>query len=139
VPRVSTFLLAGLAAASMTYWALKWSASTDLQSTPVAMVDTVPGDTQALARLMGAVSAVSVASPSPGAATRFVLLGVLAGRGAGGAALISLDGKPARPYKVGSPVVDNWVLQSVVARRAVLAPRDNASAPLTLEMKPLNR
>ena len=137
-PRLSTFALAVFAAASMTYWGLKWSSSAELPSAPVAMVDAVPGDTQALVRLLGGASAVSVASASPSASSRFVLLGVLAGR-AGGAALISVDGKPAKAYRVGSRVADNMLLQSVRARQAVLGTPDTASSALTLQMTPQTR
>lgn len=138
-PRVTTFSVAALAAASMTYWVLKWSVSTELQLAPVAMVDDAPVDSQALVRLLGGASAVSVASASPSASSRFALLGVLAGGGSRGTALISVDGKPAKPYKVGGVVADNLVLQSVGARRAVLAVGANAAPELMLEMKPLPR
>jgi general secretion pathway protein C len=50
-----------------------------------------------------------------------------------------VDGKPAKPYKVGGVVADNLVLQSVAARRAVLAAGANAAPELMLEMKPLPR
>lgn len=138
-PRVTTFSVAALAAASMTYWVLKWSVSTELQLAPVAMVDDAPVDSLALVRLLGGASAVSVASASPSASSRFALLGVLAGGGSRGTALISVDGKPAKPYKVGGVVADNLVLQSVAARRAVLAAGANAAPELMLEMKPLPR
>jgi general secretion pathway protein C len=138
-PRVTTFSVAALAAASMTYWVLKWSVSTELQLAPVAMVDDAPVDSQALVRLLGGASALSVASASPSASSRFALLGVLAGGGSRGTALISVDGKPAKPYKVGGVVADNLVLQSVAARRAVLAAGANAVPELMLEMKPLPR
>ena len=138
-PQLTTFVLAVFAAASMTYWGLTWSTSAELSSTPVEWVDAVPGDTQALVRLLGGAPSPSMASASPSASSRFVLLGVLAGRGPGGAALIAVDGKPAKPYRVGSRVADKLVLQSVLGRQAVLAASDNASPPLTLEMRPLNR
>jgi general secretion pathway protein C len=138
-PRVTTFSVAALAAASMTYWVLKWSVSTELQLAPVAMVDDAPVDSLALVRLLGGASAVSVASASPSASSRFALLGVLAGGGSRGTALISVDGKTAKPYKVGGVVADNLVLQSVAARRAVLAAGANAAPELMLEMKPLPR
>jgi general secretion pathway protein C len=138
-PRVTTFSAAALAAASMTYWVLKWSVSAELQLAPVTMVDDAPVDSQALVRLLGGASAVSVASASPSASSRFALLGVLAGGGSRGTALISVDGKPAKPYKVGGVVADNLVLQSVAARRAVLAAGANAAPELMLEMKPLPR
>lgn len=56
------------------------------------------------------------------AASRFALTGVVASSSQHGAALIAVDGKPAKPYAVGSRVGDEWVLQSVQPRRAVLVP-----------------
>jgi len=138
-PRVATFSMAALAAASLTYWALKWSVSAEPQLAPVTMVDDAPADSQALVRLLGGAAVMSVVSASPSASTRFALLGVLAGGGSRGTALISVDGKPARPYKVGGLVADNLVLQSVGGRRAVLAAGANAAPELTLEMKSLPR
>jgi general secretion pathway protein C len=138
-PRVATLLLAALATASAAYWALKWSAPDGQSVAPVAAMDEAPADTQAVARLLGGVTAASVASASPSAASRFVLVGVLASAGTHGAALISVDGKPAKPYAVGSPVAENLVLLSVAGRRAVLAASDNAAPALTLEMKTLSR
>lgn len=89
----------------------------------------------ALARLLGsgAPEAGATAAAAPGG--RFALQGLVATPIGEGAALISIDGKPARPFRVGAAVVDGWVLQSVAARRAVLAPRSGASgAGLVLEL-----
>jgi general secretion pathway protein C len=68
-----------------------------------------------------------------------VLLGVLADRQHGGAALISVDGKAAKPYRVGAPVDGNLVLQSVAGRRAVLAAGVDGPAQMTLELPPLSK
>ncbi len=62
---------------------------------------------------------------------RFALLGVVAQPDAQGTALLSVDGKPAKPYKVGAMVVDGWALQSVQGRRAKLA-RNGAEMVLEL-------
>ncbi|MGH8803367.1 MAG: type II secretion system protein N, partial [Polaromonas sp.] len=51
---------------------------------------------------------------------RFSLVGVVT-EGPGGAALLAVDGKPARPYRVGSRIDEGTVLQSVGPRHAVLA------------------
>jgi general secretion pathway protein C len=47
-----------------------------------------------------------------------------------------VDGKPARPYRVGSVVEEGLVLQSVHARQAVLGAPGNAQPLLTLELPP---
>jgi general secretion pathway protein C len=65
------------------------------------------------------------AAPVPALASRFQLLGVAAGeRSGGGAAVISVDGKPARSYRVGSTLEEGLVLQSVRGRQAVIASRE---------------
>jgi general secretion pathway protein C len=66
-------------------------------------------------------------------------VGVVSDRSQQGAALIVVDGKPARPYRVGSQVDEGLVLQSVQARRAVLASSANGPAVLTLELPAAQR
>ena len=66
----------------------------------------------------------------PAADARFQLVGVVSPRSAQaareGLALIAVDGKPARAYRVGAVVDGANVLQSVSARGATLGPRDGA-------------
>ena len=71
--------------------------------------------------------------------TAYVLVGVLADRQQGGAALIAIDGKAAKPYRVGETVDGKLIVQSVVARRAVLAASMDGPAQLTLELPPLSK
>ncbi|MDP2818749.1 MAG: hypothetical protein Q8O29_10855 [Polaromonas sp.] len=73
-----------------------------------------------LARLLGAAAPVA-AGPGPGPAERFILSGVIASLVGQGAALISVDGKPARPFAVGSELAPGYVLVSVALREAMLA------------------
>ena len=73
-----------------------------------------------LARLLGAV-APAAAGPGPGPQDRFILSGVIASLVGQGAALISVDGKPARPFAVGSELAPGYVLVSVAPRAAMLA------------------
>ena len=78
-----------------------------------------------------------VAADVPADSARFHLLGVVASRGLGstdtGIALIAIDGKPARAYKVGAAIDRGHVLQSVQARSAVVAMHDS-SANFTLTL-----
>ena len=67
------------------------------------------------------------------------LVGVVAGRSRGGAALISVDGKPARPFRVGSAIDEGLWLSSVEGRRAVIAATAAGPALLTLELPALRR
>lgn len=138
--RIATFLLAALAAASAAYWGLKiWGAGAAGLSAPVAGVTGAPAvDSQAVARALGAgVAAVLAPAEQAPAASRFSLLGVVADTSSGGAALISVDGKPARPFAVGASVDGRLLLQSVTGRRAALAADRNGPAEVTLELPAL--
>ncbi len=135
-PRVVTFVVAALVAASAVYWTLRWPGPAGFQATPVLPASTAPADPAALARLLGGANPLAAAAPPASASSRFVLLGVVAGGARGGAALISVDGKPARSYAVGRQLDESLLLQSVAPRRAVLAPSADGPAAFTLEMKP---
>ncbi len=132
----STFLLWALLAGSAVFWGLKMSARTVVVPAPVATRAPTPADPVALARLLGAApAAAGAAAPAaPALASRLALVGVVASRSQHGAALISIDGKPAKPFRVGATIEEGLVLQSVQGRRAVLA--GNAAGPeaLTLEL-----
>jgi len=135
IVRGATFALWALAAGSAAYWGLKLSATSRPVSAPVAAPRQVgPVDAVALARLLGSSPEV-VKGPQPVAlASRFQLLGVAAGeRSGGGAAVISIDGKPARPFRVGSALEEGLVLQSVHGRQAVIGSSDGKPV-LTLEV-----
>ncbi|MFM2036188.1 MAG: hypothetical protein RL459_1453 [Pseudomonadota bacterium] len=134
-----TFVLAALAAASCAYWALKITGgSFALPAAPkVAAATVADADPQALAQALGAGSRPSAAPLAPALASRFVLLGVLAGRSSAGAALIAVDGKLAKPYRVGAELESGLVVQSVQGRRAVLASDLSSPSVLTLELPPL--
>lgn len=137
--RITTFALAALAAASAAYWGLNWVAVAPSSPTAVlAGSGTAPVDPQAVARMLGGAGlagpAVSAVQASP---SRYTLTGVVAGSSQRGYALISVDGQPARPFSVGSPVGDALVLQSVIARSAVLGATREAPPALTLDLPPL--
>ena len=136
--RGATLALWTLAAASAVFWGLKLGG----QARPLAVPPPAPRavaavDPSALARLLGSEpAAAAVTAAAPTLASRFQLLGVAAGAESGaGAAVIAVDGKPARPYRVGASIEEGVVLQSVRGRQAVLA--SAAGQPLlTLELPP---
>lgn len=136
--RLATLVLAALAALSGTYWALKSTHANSVSAaTPAAGFAGL--DPLALARALGGGGTVAPAGPAAAPSTAYVLVGVLAEGQKGGAALISIDGKPAKPYRVGSTVDANLVVQSVAGRRAVLASGMDGPAQMTLEMPPLSK
>ncbi|WP_332815166.1 type II secretion system protein N [Ramlibacter sp.] len=133
-----TLLVWAAAAASAAYWGLKVSGQG--ASGPVAAAglrQPAPADPAAIARLLGSsagAAAAPAAGPQPSAASRFQLVGVVADKSQHGAALIVVDGKPAKPYRVGARVDEGLVLQSVQPRRAVLAPSMQGEPAITLEL-----
>jgi general secretion pathway protein C len=131
----ATFLLWALVAGSAVYWGLKMSArSAAAPAAPVVARTPAAPDPAALARLLGASPAATVAAPAPSLASRFTLVGVVASKSQQGAALISVDGKPPKPFRVGTAIDEGLVLQSVQGRRAVLAESAGGPAVLTLEL-----
>ena len=65
-------------------------------------------------------------------AERFQLTGVIGGQAGNGVALISLDGKPAQPFTIGTQVATGYVLHSVSEGRAMLAERMDLPVKLNL-------
>lgn len=132
--RLATLGLWALAGASVVAWGLRLTAGSSGPAAPVAAPAAVAPDVQALARLLGAGPAPAQAvAASPSLASRFVLQGVLAGTASGGgAALIAVDGKPPKPFRVGAAVDDGLVLQSLSRREARLGPAPTGDSTLTL-------
>ena len=134
--RLITFALWALAAAGVVFWGLRLSIPAPQQAAPAMPVPMSAPDTQAIARLLGALP--SGATPTvlqPAAASRYTLVGVLAGRdGVSGAALIAVTGQPAKPFRIGSVVDDNLVLQALGKHEARLGPSVQGPSALVLEM-----
>ena len=138
--RIATFLLAALATASAAYWVLKWRASVS-PSRPATIAFSEPAqfDPQALAHLLGGAKGGTANAPMAAAASHFKLFGVIADRAKGGYALIAVDDKAAKPFRVGNPVNDELVLHSLSARSAELAASMDGPVTLTLELPKLSR
>lgn len=119
------------------YWVLQaWGRS---PVTPVPAAVSLPPvvDSALLARALGAMPAAApVAEAAPPAASRYLLQGVVAVGTARGAALIAVDGQPARPFGLGAEVAAGLVLQAVSARQVRLGPDLQGPASLTLDMPP---
>lgn len=130
------FLTWALVSASLVFWAsrLLAPAMPAPAFTQLASSGAGPrGDLSPLLGVQAAAPAAPVAAPeAPPVNARFTLVGVAAARGAAGAreglALIAVDDRPARAYRVGAVVEGDLVLQSVSARGAQLGPRGGAPA-----------
>ena len=133
--RSITFVVWILAAGTTVYWALR------LTRGPVVVTNTASAAAPAsinplsVAQILGATPAQPVMQAS--FASRFSLQGVVNGSPGGGAALISIDGQPARPFRVGSAIENNLILQSASARQVTLAATQNGPALATIEMPAL--
>lgn len=133
--RLSAFVVWAFVAGAIVFWGLRlFVTPTSAPTHAVAVVDGV-GSGGDLSRLFGAEAVPETEAPPP-ESTRFKLVGVLADRNADGGfgvALVSIDGKPARPYRVGAPVEDSLKLQAVSANSASFG-STRGGAAFTLEV-----
>jgi general secretion pathway protein C len=139
MPRLAAFAVALLLGASGVYWVLRWPVPDAGPRLPLAGArDELPlADAAALARLLGdgkAVDGPAAVAAAPQAASRFRLTGIIAAASGQGLALLSIDGKPPKPYPVGAQLEPGWMLQSVEARRIALATDAKAPVGLRLEL-----
>jgi general secretion pathway protein C len=134
--RSITFAIGAVAAASAAFWAFKFNGVANTKpSVSVDAQQPVVADVVSVARALGAVDpGAASANATSQASSRFSLIGVLAKPKSSGAALIAVDGKPAKPYSIGETVASEWVLRSVNLRSVVLAA---GATDMTLELPPL--
>lgn len=136
-PRMSarwvTFFVWATVAASAGFWALKLMVKAAQAPPQVKVAEASVAARGDLTRLLGAdaPAATATATSEAAADARFILVGVLSPRAPQaareGVALIAVDGKPARAFRVGTVVDGQNVLQSVHARGADLGPRNGPS------------
>ena len=138
-----TLLVWALVAGSAVYWGFRLFArplAVPAQAS-VAIAAAAPGD---LTRLFGAEPVAAPVQPAvapvAAASSRFQLVGVVAPRREGdrapGVALIAVDGKTPRAYRVGAVIDGDLVLQAVAMRSAAIG-RRGAAAEVSLELPPL--
>lgn len=136
-----SFLVWAAVAASALYWGLQLFVTPQAAPAHTQSAVSAPLANADMSKLFGIEIAPLVAAPTaPTVDARFQLVGVVAPRssaaGSQGVALIAIDGKPARAYRVGAVIDGATVLQAVQSRGAVLGPR--GGAPLaTLRLPPL--
>jgi general secretion pathway protein C len=123
------------------YWVLLWPGSPTVAVGVEAATQEPSVDTAAVARALGGGTVASAPAADAGIliSSRFALAGVVAEGSHQGAALIAVDGKAAKPVRVGATVVDGWILRQVQARRVVLSPVEaqgqaGAGADVVLEL-----
>lgn len=139
--RSVTFLVWAAVAASAVAWGLKVFVRPPAAPPQTLVAETGTAARGDLTRLLGADAPVVVAAvaPEPAADARFQLVGVVSPRSPQaareGLALIAVDGKPPRAYRVGAVVDGGHVLQAVSPRGATLGPAEGA-ALVALKLPP---
>jgi general secretion pathway protein C len=145
-PRLFAFVVWALVAGSVMFWGLRLlvnSQAMPAHAVSVADSSAAVGD---IARLLGTtpkeVAASAAPAPVSELSTRFKLTGVMSPKSTShsasgqGVALISVDGKPARAFGVGSRIDGDLRLQAVSLRTASIG-SGSGTAPVVLEMPPL--
>jgi general secretion pathway protein C len=139
--RLLAFVIWAAVAASAVFWLLRlWTSSPTAPSYTVPVATSAPPRSDLTAVFGAPAAAKQAAAPvEPALASRFKLLGVAAPREGGdsaGLALIAVDGKPARGFKVGTVIDGDLVLQSVHPRGAALGSK-GAGPAVSLELPPV--
>ena len=124
-------------AGSVTYWVLQWpqaGAVRDGVVTPVASADGQMA-APAAASLMRALGATATERTlAPAMSSRLSLVGVVRAGSRDGAALIAVDGKAARPVRLGGEVEPGLYLLALEPRRASLGSAPQGPETLALEL-----
>ncbi|HJW10639.1 MAG TPA: hypothetical protein VJ598_02570 [Albitalea sp.] len=137
--RLSAFVIWALVAASATFWGLRLFSrgpATPAHAVSAGEAVVARGD---LTRLLGAPPVSASATPAaPEISARFKLAGVMAPKppATQGVALIAVDGKLPRAFRVGAAIDGELVLQSVSLRSAAIGPAQGTPA-VVLELPPL--
>jgi general secretion pathway protein C len=143
VSRLFAFLVWAACAAGVTYWGLRWLAKplpVPAHSASVAMTSAPRGD---LARLLTAPESAASDTATPSTdqsvlAARIQLIGLMAAAGGGGpgVALLTVDGKPAKAFRVGQ-AVDGAHVVLAITRQGVDIGLPNTPASVTLPAQSL--
>jgi general secretion pathway protein C len=135
--RIGSFVVWALVAASAVFWGLRLAGSSAAASAPTVAMNEVNVSPDVVARFWGRPAAEAQAAVDqvsrPDIASRFKLAGVAASRFAAesGLAVIAVDGRPPRVYRVGASVDGDFMLRNVGVRAATLSSSRDASNPQT--------
>lgn len=138
---ITTFLLWTLATGSAAFWVLQNVHGTvPVDADAAVKAATAPNLTfdqnltPQVALALGAKTPITPTAASALSAlqARLQLQGVLSIGDKSGAALISVDGKPAKPYQIGSAIEDGLEVTSIKARSVAIG--SNGAEVFTLEL-----
>ncbi len=135
-----TFVVWGLVAACAVYWGLRLQGTQAVGSaSALPPVLALAPEANAIGRVLGfrpntnVGDSVAQAPVNPPASSRFALQGVVY-QGGQGVALIAIDGKPAKHFRVGAEVDTGLVLKAVAQRSASLGPSRSEPTAFVLEL-----
>ena len=132
--RLTSLLVWAVVAYSAVVFALQWEGGVPVDTLVVGSEQKqVLSDVDALS-VSKALGAAPMQSASANLASRFVLVGVMDGGPSQGVALISVDGKPAKPYRLGQTVSDGLVVVGTGPKKAELGPQMGVASSLVLEL-----
>jgi general secretion pathway protein C len=132
--RLTSLLVWAVVAYSAVVFALQWGGGVPVDAVVAGSEQKqVLPEVDALA-VSKALGAAPVQSASASLASRFVLVGVMDGGPTQGVALISVDGKPAKPYRLGQTVSDGFVVVGTGPKKAELGAQMGSSPALVLDL-----
>ncbi len=132
--RLTSLLVWAVVAYSAVVFGLRWGGDVPVDFAVAGSEQKqVLSDVDALS-VSKALGAAPVQSASASLASRFVLVGVMDGGPSQGVALISVDGKPAKPYRLGQTVSDGFVVVGTGPKKAELGPQLGVASSLVLEL-----
>ncbi|MDO9313482.1 MAG: type II secretion system protein N [Burkholderiaceae bacterium] len=135
--RLFALIVWALVAGSLVFWGLRLFAQAAPSPTPAVASSDLMASQGDLTRLFGAAPVAPpvdvIEALAPDVSARFRLTGVMAPKRPSeqGLAVISVDGNPARVYRVGALIEGEWVLREVSLRTATVASAQNVSDPAT--------
>ena len=135
VPRIVTIALWGAFVLSGSYWTKKLSTNTPNTATAQKNKPTqlqLPPDTAAISRLLSGEHITKAPTPIKDI-DRFILSGLVANLNGQSAALISIDGAPAKPVLVGMQLAPGFILVAVARHEAILA--ETMASPIRTILK----
>jgi len=132
--RLTSLLVWAVVAYSAVVFALQWWDGVPVDTVVLGSEQKqVLSDVDSLS-VSKALGVAPVQSASASLASRFVLVGVMDGGPLQGVALISVDGKPAKPYRLGQAVSEGFVVVGTGPKKAELGPQLGAASSLVLEL-----
>jgi general secretion pathway protein C len=132
--RLTSLLVWAVVAYSAVVFGLQWGGGVPVDAVVAGSEQKqVSPDVDSLS-VSKALGVVLVQSASANLASRFVLVGVMDGGPSQGVALISVDGKPAKPYRLGQTVSEGFVVVGTGPKKAELGPQLGVASSLVLEL-----